>query len=146
MVISDIRRWPLTDVRLMAVPLTSALVRRLMLSALLAVAVLGVAGCQDETGGDVQPDATTPPSVAEGEVLVKSVSFTPRELRATVGKPVTWRFDDGGLEHTVTGDNNEFDSGRMSSGTYARTFDKAGNVNYHCTVHSRMRGTVIVSG
>ena len=122
------------------------LVRRLMISALLAATVLGVAACQDETGGDLQTDATTPPSVAEGEVLVKSVAFTPRELRATVGKPVTWRFDDGGLEHTVTEDNNEFDSGRMSSGTYARTFDKAGTVNYHCTVHARMRGTVIVSG
>ena len=122
------------------------LVRRLMLSLLLAGSVLGFAGCQDETGGDVQTDATTPPSVAEGEVLVKSVAFTPRELRATVGKPVTWRFDDGGLEHTVTEDNNAFDSGRMSSGTYARTFDKAGTVNYHCTVHARMRGTVIVSG
>ena len=117
-----------------------------MLCSLLAATVLGFAGCQDETGGDVQTDATPLPSVAEGEVLVKSVSFTPRELRTTVGKPVTWRFEDGGLEHTVTEDNNAFDSGRMSSGTYARTFEKAGNVNYHCTVHARMRGTVIVGG
>ncbi len=114
---------------------------------LLVVALsVGAAACQEESGGDVQTDSTPPPSVAEGEVLVKSVSFTPRELRTTVGKPVTWRFDDGGLEHTVTEDNNEFDSGRVSSGTYARTFDKAGNVNYHCTIHAGMRGTVIVSG
>jgi plastocyanin len=115
-----------------------------MLSALLAAAVLGVAGCQEETGGDVQTDATTPPSVAEGEVLVKSVAFTPPELRTTVGKPVTWRFDDGGLEHSVTADDNSFDSGRLSSGTFAQTFNNPGNVNYHCTVHARMRGTVIV--
>ena len=94
----------------------------------------------------MQTDATPPPSVAEGEVLVKSVSFTPNEVRTTVGKAVTWRFDDGGLEHTVTEDNNAFDSGRMSSGTYSRTFETPGTVNYHCTVHARMRGTVIVSG
>lgn len=117
-----------------------------MLPALLAAIALGVAGCQEETGGDVQTDATPPPSVPEGEVLVKSVSFTPKELRTTIGSSVTWRFDDGGLEHTVTEDNNEFDSGRLSSGTYARTFDKAGTVNYHCTVHARMRGTVVVNG
>jgi plastocyanin len=129
-----------------APPLTSALVRRVMLSALLAATVLGVAGCQEETGGDVQTDATPPPSVAEGEVLVKSVAFNPKELRATAGKPVTWRFDDGGLGHTVTADDNSFDSGRMSSGTYSRTFNDPGNVNYHCTVHAGMRGTVIVSG
>ena len=94
----------------------------------------------------MQTDATPPPSVAEGEVLVKSVAFNPRELRATAGKPVTWRFDDGGLGHTVTADDNSFDSGRMSSGTYSRTFNDPGTINYHCTVHAGMRGTVIVSG
>ena len=120
--------------------------RRFVIPALLAAAVLGVAGCQEETGGDVQTDATTPPSVPEGEVLVKSVAFTPNELRTAAGKPVTWRFDDGGLEHTVTADDNSFDSGRLGSGTYARTFDSPGNINYHCTVHSRMRGTIIVGG
>jgi plastocyanin len=116
-----------------------------MLSAVLAATVLGVAGCQQETGGDVTPDSTAPPAVAEGEVLVKSVAFNPQELRTTVGKPVTWRFDDGGLEHTVTADDNSFDSGRMSSGTYQRTFSAPGTVNYHCQVHARMRGTVLVS-
>ena len=113
---------------------------------LVFVTALGAAGCQEETGGDITPASTQPPAVAEGQVLVKSVAFNPRELRTTVGKPVTWMFDDGGLEHTVTADDNSFDSGRMSSGTYARTFDAPGTVNYHCQVHTRMRGTVIVSG
>jgi plastocyanin len=121
-------------------------VRRLVLSALLAATLLGAAGCQQETGGDVTPDSTAPPAVPEGEVLVKSVAFTPTEVRTTAGRPVTWRFDDGGLEHTVTADDTSFDSGRMSSGTYARTFSAAGTVNYHCEVHRGMRGTVIVSG
>jgi plastocyanin len=119
-----------------------------MLSAalVLAAAILGVAGCKQESGGDVTPDSTAPPNVAAGEVLVKSVAFNPSELKTTVGKPVTWKFDDGGLEHTVTADDNSFDSGRMASGTYARTFSAAGTINYHCQVHSRMHGTVIVSG
>jgi plastocyanin len=130
-------------------PLVFSLVveRRLTIPAvlLIAVAFFGAGACKQESGGDVTPDSTAPPNVAEGEVLVKSVAFTPRELRATVGKPVTWRFDDGGLEHTVTADDNSFTSGRMSSGTYQRTFSAPGNVNYHCEVHARMRGTVIVS-
>jgi plastocyanin len=113
---------------------------------LLAATLVGTAGCKQESGGDVTPDSTAPPNVAAGEVLVKSVAFTPPELRATVGKPVTWKFDDGGLEHTVTADDNSFDSGRMSSGTYARTFSAPATINYHCQVHARMRGTVIVSG
>jgi plastocyanin len=112
----------------------------------LAATLLGGAGCKQESGGDVTPDSTAPPNVAAGEVLVKSVAFNPQELRTAVGKPVTWKFDDGGLGHTVTADDNSFDSGQMSSGTYARTFNAAGTINYHCQVHSRMHGTVIVGG
>jgi plastocyanin len=119
-----------------------------MLSAVLFVATtfLGAAGCKQESGGDVTPDSTAPPNVAAGEVLVKGVAFNPQEVRTSVGKPVMWKFDDGGLEHTVTADDNSFDSGRMSAGTYSRTFSAAGTINYHCQVHSRMHGTVIVSG
>ena len=113
---------------------------------MLPAAFLVAAGCQEESGGDVTPDSTAPPVIPEGEVLVKSVAFSPRELRTTVGKPVIWRFDDGGLEHTVTADDNSFDSGRMASGSYQRTFSTPGTVNYHCTFHARMRGTVLVSG
>jgi plastocyanin len=128
-------------------PLVFGLVRRLTMTAPLLVAALfvGAAGCRQESGGDVTPDSTTPPSIAEGEVLVKSVAFNPRELRIAVGKPVTWRFDDGGLQHTVTADDNSFDSGRMSSATYQRAFSAPGTINYHCQVHARMRGTILVS-
>jgi plastocyanin len=128
-------------------PLVFGLVRRLTMTAplLIAALFLGGAGCRQEGGGDVTPDSTAAPNVPEGEVLVKSIAFTPRELRATVGKPVTWRFDDGGLEHTVTADDNSFDSGRMSSGSYQRTFSAPGTINYHCQVHARMRGTILVS-
>ncbi|MEW6476109.1 MAG: hypothetical protein AB1679_27950 [Actinomycetota bacterium] len=119
--------------------------RTIAAALLLAASLLGVAGCQQESGGDVTPESTTPPSVPEGEVLVKSVAFNPRELRTTVGKPVTWRFDDGGLEHTVTADDESFDSGRLSSGTFQQTFSAPGTINYHCQVHARMRGTILVS-
>ena len=112
---------------------------------LLAATLLSVAGCKSESGGDVTPDSTAPPNVPAGEVLIKGVAFNPQELKATVGKPVTWKFDDGGLEHTVTADDNSFDSGRKSSGTFARTFSAAGTINYHCQVHSRMHGTITVS-
>jgi plastocyanin len=112
---------------------------------LLAVALLG-GGCKSEGGGDVTPDSTAPPNVPEGQVLVKSIAFTPKEVRTTVGNQVTWKFDDGGLEHTVTADDNSFDSGRMSSGTFNHSFTTAGTFEYHCQVHARMHGTVVVTG
>ena len=111
-------------------------------SVFLAVALLA-AGCQEDSGGDVV-NTTAPQSLGEGQVLIKGIAFTPTEVRTTVGKPVTWTFDDGGLEHTVTADDKSFDSGRKGSGTFDRTFSAAGTVAYHCEVHSRMKGTVVV--
>lgn len=119
---------------------------RIPATLLLAAALLGATGCDQESGGDVTPDSTTPPSLAEGEVLVKGISFNPKEVHTTVGKPVTWTFDDGGLEHTVTADDKSFDSGRKSSGTYPLTFSAPGTIAYHCEVHAKMHGTIVVSG
>ena len=121
-------------------------VRRLTIPSglFLAATLLGVAGCQEDSGGDVV-DTTTPQPTAEGQVLIKGTSYNPRELRTTVGKTVTWTFDDGGLEHTVTADDESFDSERLSSGNYTRTFSAPGTINYHCEVHTRMRGTILVS-
>lgn len=121
--------------------------RRVMLPAtLLLASLLGVTGCTDESGGDVTPDSTAPPVVAEGQVLVKGIAFTPNEVRTPVGKPVTWNFEDGGLEHTVTADDKSFDSGRMSSGSYPKIFNTPGTIAYHCEVHARMKGTIVVTG
>jgi plastocyanin len=110
------------------------------------LALCAALGCTDESGGDVTPDSTAPPVVPEGQVLIKGVAFTPRELTIAVGKPVTWVFNDGGLEHTVTADDGSFDSGRQSSGSYPKIFTAPGSVPYHCEVHTRMKGTVIVTG
>ena len=60
-------------------------------------------------------------------MLVQGIAFTPKELRTPVGQPVTWKFDDGGLEHTVTADDKSFDSGRMSAGTFPKIFSTAGD-------------------
>ena len=62
---------------------------------ILSFVLLGAVGCTDESGGDVTPDSTAPPVVPEGQVLVKGVAFTPREVTVPAGKPVTWVFDDG---------------------------------------------------
>ena len=118
--------------------------RRLTIA--VAFALLGAVGCTDESGGDVTPDSTAPPVVPEGQVLVKGVAFTPREVTVPAGKPVTWVFDDGGLEHTVTADDKSFDSGRHSSGSYPKIFSAPGTVAYHCEVHTRMKGTITVTG
>jgi plastocyanin len=111
---------------------------------LLAVTLVG-AGCNKETGGDVGVPQTTLPAVGEGPVTIKGIAFNPKEVHVKVGQALVWNWDDNGLTHTVTADDNSFTSGRKSSGSFSRTFDKAGTIAYHCEIHRQMHGTVVVS-
>ncbi len=66
----------------------------------------------------------------------------PTNTPIATGDTVVWtnRMD---MEHTVTADNGEFDSGNLKTDqSFSRTFEAAGAVAYHCDIHSFMKGTV----
>ena len=115
-------------------------------SLLLAAVLLGAVGCNKEKGGDVGIPGTTAPASGDGPVTIKGIAYNPREVHVKVGQALLWKWDDGGLEHTVTADDKSFDSTRKASGSFQQTFTKAGTVAYHCEVHSKMHGTVVVAG
>jgi plastocyanin len=72
------------------------------------------------------------------------MAFSPSSITTTVGTTVTWTNNDN-MDHTVTADDNSFDSGSIAvGGTYSRTFSSAGNFGYHCSIHPGMRGSVAV--
>ena len=75
----------------------------------------------------------------------KNTSFNPARVTTRVGQDVVWRFEDNGLNHTVSADDASFDSGRQGSGEFKRAFTKPGEIAYHCNVHARMKGTVVVT-
>jgi plastocyanin len=58
---------------------------------------------------------------------------------------VTWTNNDS-VAHTVTSDSNGLlNSPTLSPGdSYSFTFPNSGSTNYHCNIHTMMRGTVIV--
>jgi plastocyanin len=112
---------------------------------LLAATLVGAAGCNHETGGDVGVPQTTVPAVGNGPVTIKGIAYNPKEVHVKVGEQLVWNWDDNGLEHTVTADDNSFTSGRKSSGSWPYTFNKAGTFAYHCEIHRQMHGTVVVS-
>jgi len=115
--------------------------------ALLVLVGAGGAGCDrnQDTGGTVSGPSTTVSSIPEGTVLIQNTSFNPERVTAKVGREVVWSFQDNGLNHTVSADDGSFDSGRRGSGEFKRAFDKPGEIAYHCDVHARMKGTVVVS-
>jgi hypothetical protein len=72
------------------------------------------------------------------------MSFSPAAVTVALGESVTWSFQDS-ISHTTTSDQGFWDSGTKSGGaTYARAFTSAGTFAYHCSIHSMMRGKVLV--
>ena len=76
-------------------------------------------------------------------------AFSPHELHIKAGQTVTW-VNNGQASHTVTADDNSFDSGLFGPGTqYSHKFEKPGRYPYYCTLHGGpggvgMAGVIVV--
>ena len=133
------------------------------LALLLACLALGLvaAGCggdDDDDGGGGAAETTEQPAdtAAEDtgggetvEVGMKGIQFDPDSATVKAGGTVKWTNNES-VPHDVTkedGPGAKFSSGtgNMKQGdTYEQTFKEAGTVNYVCTVHPNMKGTVTV--
>lgn len=94
-----------------------------------------------QTAAELQPSA-----VSDIAVSIKGFAFSPLNLSVKVGTKVTWTNNDS-APHTVTSDSGTLlNSPTLSPGqSYSVTFTTPGTVNYHCTIHPMMRGTVTVT-
>ena len=78
-------------------------------------------------------------------MTIQNFAFNPASVTASVGSTVTWTNQDT-TAHTVTADDGSFDSKNITNGqTFSQTFSKAGTFTYHCSIHSQMKATVVVS-
>ena len=79
------------------------------------------------------------------EVAIKGFKFDPETIEVTMGHDVIWSNQDG-ARHSATADAGSFDTGimkRRKSGQIK--FAERGTYPYHCKVHPRMKGTVVVN-
>jgi plastocyanin len=120
--------------------------RRSLFGSLFTVALL--VGC---AGSSAAPPAPAAPSSEAGlsggdqTVNIKDTAFNPTSTSVKVGQKVTWTNADG-VAHTATADDKSFDSGNLSSGaTFAQEFTRPGRYAYHCSIHSSMKGTIVVT-
>lgn len=75
---------------------------------------------------------------------IANMAFRPDVIEIVAGTTVEWRNDDE-LVHTVTADDDSFDSGLLATGkTWRRTFDTPGRYPFHCMPHPFMKGVVVV--
>jgi plastocyanin len=87
---------------------------------------------------------TAQSSTATTEVTIDNFSFRPQTVTVAVGTTVTWTNRDD-IPHTVVSDNAVFKSkARDTDEKFSYTFDKAGTYPYHCSLHPKMTGQVVV--
>ncbi|MGH9036271.1 MAG: plastocyanin/azurin family copper-binding protein [Acidimicrobiia bacterium] len=114
---------------------------------LLLVGLL-LSGCSLFEGGNTNGGAVAPPPASvgagHGKVVIQGIAYNPARVEVPAGQELVWTVADNGLTHTVTADDGSFDSGRLASGEFRRAFTTSGEISYHCEVHARMKGTVVV--
>ncbi|AFS81132.1 multicopper oxidase type 3 [Candidatus Nitrosopumilus koreensis AR1] len=72
-------------------------------------------------------------------------SYDPISIEVKSGTTVTWTNDDS-VVHTVTDNEKSFDSEFIQAGkTWSHTFENPGIIDYICTLHPWMKGTVNVT-
>ena len=96
----------------------------------------------------VSPLVTSTPVASEESIAIKNLAFSPASITVKTGSTVTWtNMDD--VPHTVTstGQSPEtLNSPTLGKGeTFKFTFTQAGTYSYICTIHTFMKGTVIVT-
>jgi plastocyanin len=120
-----------------------------------AASALVLTGCGGSTG-DNGGTSCNPTGGASGATAAQTVKinsdpntvgrFDPGTVSVKVGDSVEWDWVDNSAQHSVTADDNTFDSCLLGAGSkFAATFSKAGDFKYHCTIHSGMTGDVKVS-
>jgi plastocyanin len=141
--------------------------------ALAAVGLFGIlvlGACGDDTATDAVPAAASAPAATSGDVVqpgygipadltqpaaggtsgglgavaAVNLAFNPAEITVKVGDTVAFSNGDG-FAHTFTADNGEFDSENVDGGgSFEYVADAAGEIAYHCNIHTNMTGTITV--
>ncbi len=90
------------------------------------------------------PPAITTPPPESGAVTIIDFDYAPQIQRVPVGTTVRWT-NVGVAPHTVTATDGSFDSGFLATDeVYSRQFTSEGTVDYLCSIHPAMIGTVVV--
>lgn len=119
---------------------------RITLGLWLTTAVLGVLTWAVLVHGFLLPTSTVTSAPAANVVqMVNGDVFAPTELTVAVGTTVHF-VNNSTTTHTVTADDNSFDSGDIPAGkSWDYAFTKVGKFHYTCGYHGPdMAGTIIV--
>jgi plastocyanin len=125
----------------------AGLLHRFMRLALTAVALaLAIAACGGDDGGEQPASSGECPG---GAVVIRMVDikFDPEDATARAGQEICWTNEDE-IEHNAVAESGaDFKSELYGKGeTFTTTVEEPGRVEYVCTVHPGMTGTIDVQG
>ena len=83
------------------------------------------------------------PSVTKN-VSVVNFAFMPKTASVARGTTVKWK-NNSNTTHTTTSNTGLWNKTLAPGATFSRTFNRAGTFKYHCTIHSSMTGSIVVS-
>jgi plastocyanin len=116
-------------------------------TALVAVALVGAVQVPSLATGRGAHPSTSPQQVSSPlqRVSIVDFGFDPVTLTITKGTKVRWT-NTGNVTHTSTSTTGAWDSGSIApDDAFTRRFKKVGTFRYHCTIHTQMRGKIVVT-
>lgn len=89
--------------------------------------------------------AAAPAATGPVTISMKNIAFTPKAVTVKAGTTITWSMDEP-IPHNVVADSGaDFKSAILNEGdTFQFTPKKAGTIEYECTLHPGMVGTITV--
>ncbi len=109
----------------------------------LALVILGLAACGGDDGG--AEEGATSEACPSGSVEIKMVDikFDPEDATADAGQEICWVNEDTIEHNAVDEQGGAFKSELFGKGqTFTTTVDEPGKIDYVCTVHPGMTGTL----
>lgn len=115
------------------------MIRRILYITIIALLMAIVAGRR--TTSAAVPAALP---AAAAEVKIDNFTFTPATLKVAVGTVVTWTNRDD-IPHNVVSDDKSIKSKALDTDEkFTYTFAKPGSYPYFCSLHPKMKGTIVV--
>jgi plastocyanin len=120
------------------------------LALLLALLALGVAACGDDDdgggGGGGNGGAAAECPGGSVEIRMVDIKFDPQDASAGVGQEICWVNEDTVDHNAVAESGADFESELFGEGeTFTATVEEPGTVEYVCTIHPGMTGTLEIT-
>jgi plastocyanin len=118
--------------------------RYLNTSALAFALVVALALLTSIRGREPETKATLSKN-AKAEVVIDHFTFSPKTVTLPVGATVIWRNQDN-VPHVIVSADDQFKKSPLLNfgQRFSSTFATTGTYSYFCSIHPRMRGTIIV--